>query len=106
MPYHCKHFLGKELRCNEVDEVTKDHIHSEFWDGDYEARTSWLSHMVEVSQPKRRKKEGRMIINREFSRQYYLYSGTRERVRVCQGLLLSALGYSSDEVIKVMVNKT
>ena len=55
--------------------------------------------MAEEKEPERRRKIKKDQVERGVSHTYHLYTGNGERLRVCQRLFLSTLGYTSDKVV-------
>lgn len=100
----CNH--ADKRKCNEIDEGTREYIHSEFWRNTYEARSSWIRSMVSTSAPNRRRKFTKDQVDRNYSRIYSLPNGKNESVPVCQKMFLSTLGYTSDKVIISVLKKS
>ena len=94
------------LRCEDIDEETRIFIHEEYWKGEYSEKTNWIASMVDLVVPKRRRKDTVGTVDRMVSNDYHLYTSTKERVKVCQKMFTSTLGYSSDKVVRIALGKS
>ena len=74
--HECKHKQSNKegsLRCGEIDELTLVYTHNEYWNEDYDARSAWLCHTVDIIEPKIRQKNTKNEVNRGVTRLYHLY---------------------------------
>ena len=88
-------------RCHtKVDNATRESIHVEFWNLDYDARRLWIFNHIEQFKPKRRDTEIEWS-KRQFSRSYWLPLNTLPgcKLYVCKDMFLHTLGHKSDKVI-------
>ena len=91
----------KAKRCHtKVDNATRESIHVEFWNLDYDARRLWIFNHIEQFKPKRRDTEIESS-KRQFSRSYWLPLNTLPgcKLYVCKDMFLHTLGHKSDKVI-------
>ena len=94
------------LRCEDVDEASRVFIHDQYWNGGYTERITWINGMIDSSEPKRRRKNNKEASDRKMTAVYHLYANNMERVRVCQKMFLSTLGYTCDRVVRVALEKS
>ena len=107
LPQACKHKCKEDagdqnltrLRCDEIDDNTRVFTHDEFWGDEYNDRLAWIAGMVDMVDPKRRRKVTKGAVERDITRIYHLYNRQKEKVKVCQRLFLTTLGYSSNRII-------
>ena len=94
------------LCCEDIDEETRIFIHEEYWKGEYSEKTNWIASMVDLVVPNRRRKDTVGAVDQTVSNVYHLYTTTKERVKVCQKMFTSTLGYSSDKVVRIALGKS